>query len=716
MGIIFMANAQAEQKPKHTNQLVHEKSPYLLQHAHNPVNWYPWGPKAFDKAKSESKPIFLSIGYSTCHWCHVMEEESFENEDIASLLNESFVSIKVDREERPDIDQIYMSFVIATTGSGGWPMSVFLTPDRNPFYGGTYFPPDDRYGQLGFKSVLTKLAESWKEKREEIESSGTGFVEYFNHRNTSTDTELPDASFLTNAYRLMIDNHDRTDGGFGGAPKFPSPHNLMFLMHYYQSAGEDEALAMVTLTLDKMAYGGIYDRLGGGFHRYSVDKEWFVPHFEKMLYDQAMLLKAYSEAYSITQKPLYAHVIRQTIDYLLRDLLAPEGAFYSAEDADSFDRIDPKIKREGAFYVWPWNDLTQALNIEELNLAAYMWGLDPGGNVQEDPHHEFTNQNILHQVKTELEAVTKFNKSEEKISATIKQIHEKLFAAQQSRPRPHLDDKILTDWNGLMISALAKSAKALDEPKYTQATENVAQFLLNTMKQSDGSLYHRFRKGEAGIAGQLDDYVFLAEGLMDLYSVTAKMNYLKEAQGLMDIAIRDFWDEETKSFFMTSKDELGYLIVRPKNFHDGATPSGNSTSITVLLKLSKMTQNSLYAEIAAKLLSTFKPSLSSGPLSHSQALIGLNFWVGPTSEVMIKGDPQLKETQAMAKVVEATYLPNSIVLFNFPKEEDQLATFAPWTQKQTLIDSKPTAYVCKDYVCGLPTNNIAKFKELLNQL
>ncbi|MFT5206364.1 MAG: hypothetical protein ACI9CF_000099 [Candidatus Omnitrophota bacterium] len=709
-----MTNAQAEQKPMHTNELVHEKSPYLLQHAHNPVNWYPWGAKAFEKAKTENKPIFLSIGYSTCHWCHVMEEESFENEAVAALLNQNFISIKVDREERPDIDQIYMSFVIATTGSGGWPMSVFLTPDRNPFYGGTYFPPDDRYGRPGFKSVLTKLSESWKEKREEIEKSGTSFVDYFNQHNASTDEELPDASFLTNAYRLMSENHDKADGGFGSAPKFPSPHSLMFLMRYFQSTGEQQALAMSTLTLDKMADGGIYDRLAGGFHRYSVDKEWFVPHFEKMLYDQAMLLKAYSEAYNITQKPLYASVIRETVDYLLRDLLAPEGAFYSAEDADSFDPIDPNIKREGAFYVWSWTDLTQVLSDEELNLAAYIWGLDPGGNVQEDPHHEFTNQNILHQVKTELEATSKFNKTLEEINTSTKQIQKKLFALQQSRPRPHLDDKILTDWNGLLISALAKSAKALDEPKFTQAAEGAAEFLLNTMKQPDGTLYHRFRKGEAGIAGQLDDYVFLAEGLMDLYSVTAKVSYLIEAQDLMDIAIRDFWDEETESFFMTGKDQIGYLIVRPKNFHDGATPSGNSSAITVLLKLSKMTQNKLYAEIASKLLSTFKPQLSSGPLSHSQALNGLNFWVGPTSEVVIKGDPQSNETQALVEIVQSTYLPNSIVLFNYP--EQSLETFAPWTQKQTLIDSKPTAYVCKDYVCGLPTNEINKLKELLATL
>jgi uncharacterized protein len=516
----------------HTNRLANEKSPYLLQHAHNPVDWYAWGPEAFEKARTANKPIFLSVGYSTCHWCHVMERESFENEELAKILNRDFVSIKVDREERPDVDRIYMMFVQATTGSGGWPMSVWLTPDLKPFYGGTYFPPDNRWGRPGFRSVLEQLAEAWRTDRDKIVQSGSDIIEELEKHLEPGPASRPDEMMLESAYLQFRRAFDTRYGGFGSAPKFPRGVAYNFLFRYTDRTKNEEAADMVLFTLREMAKGGMNDQLGGGFHRYSVDARWFVPHFEKMLYDQAQLAISYLEGYQISGDEKLANVARDILDYVLREMTDSRGGFYSAEDADSV--IDPSKgdeKGEGAFYIWTRTEIDEILGEPAGEWFSYIYGVEKDGNVIEDPHGEFTGRNILYQRRTIEEAARFFHTGETDISAALNDARGKLLAARAKRVRPHLDDKVLTAWNGLMISAFAKAGFILQTDSYLDAAKKAADFILSDMVR-DGILLRRWRNGDAAIPGFLDDYAFFVQGLLDLYEATFMAGYLEEARRL----------------------------------------------------------------------------------------------------------------------------------------------------------------------------------------
>ncbi len=550
------------------------------------MDWYPWGEEAFAAAARENKPIFLSVGYSTCHWCHVMERESFENEEIAAVLNRSFVSIKVDREERPDVDRVYMLFVQASTGSGGWPMSVFLTPERKPFFGGTYFPPDNRYGRPGFAAVLQNLARAWQEERFRIEQSGVqilGQLERYAAGPNEGGVATKEA--LDSAYQVFRKMFDPRYGGFGGAPKFPRPSVHNFLVRYYAETWNREALEMALTTLREMAKGGMNDQLGGGFHRYSVDERWFVPHFEKMLYDQAQLAISYLEAFQITRDGQYASAARDIFSYVLHDLTHPDGAFYSAEDADSaVAGGDAHEKREGAFYVWSWEELNAALAPPDAAVFAYRFGVEEHGNVEEDPHGEFRGRNILYQAHTVEETAAHFKISPVEARATLSASAIKLQEIRSARPRPHLDDKTLTAWNGLMISAFAKGAQVLNEPRYADAARAAAGFIRRHLwNQERGELLRRYRDGEAAIAGFLDDYAFLANALLDLYETSFDPEDFRFAARLAERAIELFEDREHGAFFsVAASDEE--LVLRLKDDYDGAEPSGNSGMAMVLLQ------------------------------------------------------------------------------------------------------------------------------------
>jgi uncharacterized protein YyaL (SSP411 family) len=673
-----------------TNRLSLEKSPYLLQHAHNPVDWYPWGEEAFEKARRENKPVFLSIGYSTCHWCHVMERESFEVESIARVLNEHFVSIKVDREERPDIDRIYMLFVQAATGSGGWPMSVWLTPEGKPFYGGTYFPPDNRYGRPGFRAVLESLARAWKDERARVEESGARAVEQLRaHVQAAAEkagavsqADLDSAFFY---FRRSFDSHL---GGFGGAPKFPRPSVYNFLFRYYASAGNEEARDMALKTLQEMAKGGMHDQLGGGFHRYSVDERWFVPHFEKMLYDQAQLAISYLEAFQITHEEQYAEVARDIFTYVLRDLTHPEGGFYSAEDADSAsDPSRPDDKSEGAFYLWSYGELIAALGEEVGGAFARRYGAEDGGNVSEDPHGEFGGRNILYQAQAGdrndfAQAITE------------------LLEIRSRRPRPHLDDKILASWNGLMISAFAKGAQILGEPKYLDAAQRAAAFLRRELwREGDGTLLRRYRDGEAAVEGFLDDYAFLIAALIDLYETTFDAADLAWAERLAERAMELFEDKSGGAFFSTKAGQGG-LVLRLKDDYDGAEPSGNSGIILALLRLARITGRVDFRDAAERGLAAFATRIRQAGAVLPQMLVAQMFAMGKPMEIVLAGPKE--QASEMLNVIHRHFLPNAVVL---------KSSEAP--QTMPAIDGKPTTYVCENFACRLPVTSAEALEQQL---
>ncbi|HEY6346050.1 MAG TPA: thioredoxin domain-containing protein [Bryobacteraceae bacterium] len=669
------------------NRLAAEKSPYLLQHAHNPVDWYAWGNEAFEKARREDKPVFLSIGYSTCHWCHVMEHESFENEEIAGLLNDNFVSIKVDREERPDVDRVYMLFVQAATGGGGWPMSVFLTPDRKPFFGGTYFPPDSRYGRPGFAAILESLARAWRLDRERIEQSGAQTIEQLREYS-----ELAAAGFaagrdvLDSAFYAFRRSFDSRLGGFGAAPKFPRPSVHNFLLRYFAETHSEEARDMVLLTLREMAKGGMNDQLGGGFHRYSVDERWFVPHFEKMLYDQAQLAVSYLEAFQITRDPQYAETARGIFEYVSRDLAAPGGAFYSAEDADSaIDPSRPKEKKEGAFYLWSYDELVAALGREQAAMFARAYGVEESGNVREDPHGEFTGRNILYRAGPEAEI------------DGLAPAREKLLRIRASRPRPHLDDKILAGWNGLMISAFAKGAQVLDEPRYEQAARRALDFIRAKLwREGDSILLRRYREGEAAIEGFLDDYSFLALALVDTYETSFEAADLTWAIRLAERATELFEDREEGGFFSTSRDSE--LILRLKDDYDGAEPSGNSGIVLALLRLSRMTGREDFRSSAERTLRAFGRRMGAAPTALPQMLAASLLAASRPIEIVLAG----ARDEPMLKTIHDRFLPNAIVM-----RAEQSPVSMP------AVHGRTTAYVCENYACQLPASTADALAERL---
>jgi uncharacterized protein len=676
------------------NHLISEKSPYLQQHAHNPVDWYPWGEAAIEKARTEDKPIFLSIGYSTCHWCHVMERESFESEDLAAILNRSFVPVKVDREERPDVDRIYMTFVQASTGGGGWPMSVFLTPQLKPFFGGTYFPPDNRYGRPGFAAILQHLAEAWRNDRGRIEQSSGDVIAQLAQYTAAAGPSIgmPDQTILDSAFQQFRRMFDSAHGGFGSAPKFPRPVVFNFLLRYYARSRRQEALDMTLETLRAMANGGMHDQLGGGFHRYSVDERWFVPHFEKMLYDQAQLAISYLEAFQITHDPFYTKIARSTLDYVLRDMTHPEGGFYSAEDADSvIDPANPKEKGEGAFYIWTAEELKDALGEEEFKPFASTYGVEPKGNVPDDPHGEFIGKNILY-LREPLDDATEAQLQPAKIA---------LLAIRSQRVRPHLDDKILTAWNGLMISAFAKGAQVLDEPRYLQAAQRAASFILTRMYDAaSGVLLRRYRDGDAAIAGFLDDYAFFIGALLDLYEADFDPQHIETAIQLAGKMRELFEDAADGAFFSTAAGDNN-LVLRMKDDYDGAEPSGNAVALLDLLKLAHFTDRAEYREAAERTLKALGAKIAQQSVAVPQMLVGLDYYLAPRREVVLAGD-----AGEFLRHVRSRFLPHAVVL-------RAGAPFFPGAATMRMLDGKATAYVCENYTCQLPTSQLAKFDELL---
>ena len=701
-------------KPMHTNRLIHEKSPYLLQHAHNPVDWYAWGPEAFEAARKADKPIFLSIGYSTCHWCHVMERESFENEQIAAILNKYFVAIKVDREERPDVDRIYMAYVQATTGGGGWPMSVWLTPDLKPFLGGTYFPPENRYGRAGFPALLERVAEAWHADREKILHSSGEVVAHLEQTAEVTPTGSLDSNALQGGFLQFRRAFDSKLGGFGGAPKFPRPVTHNFLLRYAVRAHNEEARDMVLATLRAMAKGGMHDQLGGGFHRYSVDDRWFVPHFEKMLYDQAQLAISYLEAYQITHDAFFAGVARRIFEYVLRDMTDKDGGFYSAEDADSvIDPAKPEVKGEGAFYVWTREEIGQVAGEPASSWFCYRYGVGPHGNVASDPHDEFAGKNILFEAHTVEETAERFSAPVEKVSEELSMAAGKLLAERSKRVRPHLDDKVLTAWNGLMISAFAKGGAVLGEPRYSAAATRAAEFILSRMYDAKtGVLLRRYRQGDAAISGFLDDYALFIQALADLYETAFDVRYLETAVKLAEKQRQLFEDHERGGFFSTTAGDAS-LLIRMKEDYDGAEPSGNSITALNLLRLAQMTGRQELRSSAEKTLEAFASRINGMPSAVPQMLVAYQFSLSTPKQIILVGDPATQSAREMLAVLQGRFLPDRIVLFVDGTSRKTLTRYLPVVETMTAKDGKTTAYVCENYACKLPTDDAAKFGELL---
>ncbi len=697
------------------NRLAHEKSPYLLQHAHNPVDWHAWGEEAFEKAGREDKPIFLSIGYSTCHWCHVMERESFESEEIAEVLNRLFVPVKVDREERPDVDRIYMMFVQATTGGGGWPMSVWLTPQRQPFFGGTYFPPDDRHGRPGFRAILEHIAEAWLSDRARILRSGVEILAQLERAAGASAVHRLDDSILNSGFQVFRRMFDTRLGGFGQAPKFPRPVVHNFLLRYWSKTGNREALDMVLTTLGEMARGGMHDQVGGGFHRYSVDERWFVPHFEKMLYDQAQLAISYLEAFQITGDPLYAGVARDILDYVLRDMTDPEGGFYSAEDADSvIDPAHPRHKGEGAFYVWTRAELDQVLGSPLADWFSCRFGVEPDGNVSQDPHEEFTGRNILYQARTLEETAARFGVPVEDVRTGLAAARTKLFAARAGRVRPHRDDKILTGWNGLMISAFALGARALGEQRYLDAARRAADFVLSHLcANGSEQLLRRYREGEAAIEGFLDDYAFFSQGLLDLYEAGFDFRCLESSLGLAG-KMRDlFEDLDHGAFFSTAAGDAS-LLIRIKEDYDGAEPSGNSIAVLTLARLAEMTGDDAMRDSVRKALEAFSSRLISMPAGVPQMLAAYLFATSKPKQILLAGARDADGLRAFQAALGRSFVPHRVVLLlEAGAARARIGAWIPSSASMNTLDGKPTAYVCENYACQLPVTEVAPFVELL---
>jgi uncharacterized protein YyaL (SSP411 family) len=689
----------------HTNRLVKEKSPYLLQHAGNPVDWFPWGEEAFDKARKDDKPVFLSIGYSTCHWCHVMAHESFEDAEVARLLNESFVCVKVDREERPDIDGIYMSVCQMMSGNCGWPLTIIMTPDRQPFMAATYIPKEERYGQPGMLELVPGIAKAWKERRDQLTGIAEGIQAALRRRPENEAGREPDLETLNTAYDLLSARFDESHGGFGGAPKFPTPHNLLFLLRHWKRTGESRALEMVERTLGAMRRGGIWDHVGGGFHRYSTDDEWFVPHFEKMLYDQALLALAYAGAFQATNKPEYAGTARDILDYVLRDMRSEEGAFFSAEDADSEGQ-------EGRFYLWTDDELEKALGAEDAALVTRVFGASKDGNFHDEAHGKRSGQNILH-LKAELGDIAGVLKMEEPaLAKRVEAIRRKLFDVREKRVRPQRDDKVLTDWNGLMIAALARCAVALGEDRYGKAARKAAGFILHKMRK-DGRLLHRFREGDASFSGNLEDYAFLVWGLRELYSWDFDPDHLKAALELNSVMLEHFWDGEQGGLFFTP-DDGEQLLTRQKEIYDGAIPSGNSVAAQNLLRLGLMTGEPKLTEKAHRLMKAFSAEIDSFPAAHTHLMMALDLAIGPSCEVVIAGEAGKEDTDALLGAARSRLWPNKVIMLKLSGEKGEaLAELAPFTKDMKMVDGKATAYVCAGGSCKQPVTDPETMMEQL---
>lgn len=684
-----------------SNHLVNEKSPYLLQHAENPVDWYPWGEEAFLKAKRDDKPVFLSIGYATCHWCHVMAHESFEDEEVAGLLNRSFVAVKVDREERPDVDQVYMSVCQALTGQGGWPLSIFMTPEGKPFFAGTYFPKTNRLGMSGFIQLLTHIASLWQRDRERIITAGEETTRAIQDRShLVSNGSVLSLQTLQLGYEQLFKAFDSRWGGFGAAPKFPTPHHLTFLLRWQGRSKDPEAGRLVEKTLQAMRFGGIFDQIGLGFHRYSVDEKWLVPHFEKMLYDQALLAMAYTEAFQVFQKPLYSQVSREIFSYVLRDMVSPEGGFYSAEDADSEGK-------EGLFYLWTDAQIREILSPEAADLFDQFYNITPTGNFED-------GMSIPHITISLNEFAAQKNRTPQELEALLKEAGERLFSVRKRRIHPLKDDKILTSWNGLMIAALAKGSQALGDPRYVLAAQKAADFILKNMRTPSGGLYRRFREGQVAYAGFLEDYAFFIWALIELYETTFDVLYLEQAVVLNNHLLDLFWDEKNGGCYFTAKDGEK-LITREKDLYDGAVPSGNSVTALNLLRLGRLTGNTDLEEKADQLFRNFSGSVAGYPMAYTQSLNALDFIVGPSQEIVVAGDPSQDMTRDMIRMIHQAFLPNKILLLRpeGEKERRRVCQLSPFLENLTSLNQKPTIYFCTQYSCQTPITNLLELKKVL---
>jgi uncharacterized protein YyaL (SSP411 family) len=667
-----------DNSPKFTNRLIHESSPYLLQHAHNPVDWYPWGDEAFARAKAEDKPILVSIGYSACHWCHVMEHESFEDEAVAAIQNDNFINIKVDMEERPDVDQIYMNFVQMTTGRGGWPMNVFLTPEKLPFFGGTYFPPSPRYGMPSWKQILISISEAFRERRDELQESAEHIVSELKKMSVvepatgSLSPEMLDAAFVS-----FTRTFDAVNGGFGGAPKFPAAMSLEFLLRYHHRTGDDKALAMVTYSLEKMARGGIYDQLGGGFHRYAVDAVWLVPHFEKMLYDNAQLIRVYLHTYQVTGDEFFKRIAVECLEYVCREMLDPSGGFYSTQDADSEGE-------EGKFFVWTPEEICEVLGEDLGREFGRAFDVTAGGN--------FEGHNILNIKDPAVAGEGRFDSA-----------RKRLFEHREKRIKPFRDEKILTAWNGLMLAAFADAGGVLGDDRYLATAKKNAGFILREL-QMDGRLVRTWKEGKAKLNGYVEDYANVADGLVELFQVTGDAEYLTEAKRLADVMITEFWDADCGGFFFTSNDHE-QLVVRNKDLYDNATPSGNSVAADVLLKLAKLTGEDKYERFAVTVLRLTASQIRRHPQGFGRALSALEFHLEQTIEVVIVGE----KGNELERIALAGYHPDAVVVLGRGGDDHGL----PLLVDRSAIGGEPTAYVCRDHVCQRPVTNGAELKSAI---
>ena len=678
------------------NHLINEKSPYLVQHMDNPVDWYPWGEEAFKKSKSENKPIFLSIGYSTCHWCHVMAHESFEDHEIGDLMNKTFVPIKVDREERPDLDNIYMTVCQLMTGTGGWPLTIIMTPDKKPFFAGTYFPKISMYGRVGLKDLILNIRDIWNEKPGEVMDSADQIIQALQKVSKTSSGDELDEDILNRTYEGLSNNFDDIYGGFGGAPKFPTAHTLLFLLRYWKRNKNKRARDMVTETLDSMRKGGIYDHIGFGFHRYSVDQEWLVPHFEKMLYDQAILAMAYIEAFQVTGNEKYMDTANEIFEYVLRDMQSEEGGFYSAEDADS-EGV------EGKFYTWSQDEIYKVLGEEDAKFASKVFNITSEGNFNEESSPR--GFNIIHLENSLDELSSTLGISNEDIKRKMEKIRESLFNTREKRVHPHKDDKILTDWNGLMIYALSKGAQAFNNEKYLNAAVKAANFIINNLCENN-RLLHRYRDGEAAINANLDDYSFFIFGLLELYEAAFNSKYLKFALNLNNTLIDHFWDNENGGFYFTP-DDGEKILVRKKEIYDSAIPSGNSVQMLNMLKLSKITENEELKHKAVKIEKAFSKDVIRTPTAHTQLMVAVDFKLGPSYEIVIAGTPDNEDTDLMLNSIRRSYLPNKTLTLRPPEDRaSEIIEIINSLEFKKQENNKATAYICSENACKTPTNDL----------
>ena len=692
-----------------SNRLINEKSPYLLQHAYDPIDWYPWGAEAFEKARLENKPIFLSIGYSTCHWCHVMKEESFNDLEVARLMNKTFVNVIVDREERPDIDGIYTNIAVSMNGTSGWPLNVIMTYDQKPFYITTYIPKENRFGRIGMLDLIPQLRAAWEEQNDDLlDIAEQVAVKVHQVADTSRRGELTlDEALLDKTYQHLEKQFDAQNGGFGTAPKFPTPHKLLFLLRYWNRTGNEHALDIVETSLQAMHRGGVYDQLGYGFHRYATDAAWQVPHFEKMLYDQALMAMVYTEAFQVTGKSEYAQIAHEIYAYVLRDLTAPSGGFYSAEDADSEGK-------EGGFYLWTADEIRTILNEEDAELFILAYNLTEEGNYIDPIQAAPLGDNVLFQSKSLFDLAHDLQIPEEELASRLDAARQQLFGERGARLALHRDDKILTDWNGLMIAALAQAGQVFNDPTYTRAAQNAADFLLTEMRDEGGRLSHRFLENEADLSGNVDDYAFLTWGLIELYESAFDVNYLEEALQLTDQLIGQFWDEEDGGFYFTP-DDGEELLVRQKVSKDRDLPSGNSVAILNLLRLSRMTANPLLEAKAEDTVKAFALQIEGAPSDYSQLMNAVDIAVGPSYEVVIAGDPSASDTQAMLSALRQNFIPNKVVLLRPPGNLPEIVRLADYLKYYTSRNGQATAYVCLNYYCEAPTTDISQMLALLEK-